>query len=94
MIHIQNINDNKCFEWRLFRYLHPADHHPARIRKAERLFGDKLDSEDIKFPIKIEDIHKIEKKLSTLVFLGYENKVKYPIYVSKYDLKKNTLIYY
>ena len=35
---------------------------------------------DIKFTVKTRDIHKIEKKNS---IFGYENKVKYPIYVSK-----------
>ena len=36
------------------------------------------------FPIKIRDIHKIEKKNSTgISVFGYENKEKYPIYVSK-----------
>ena len=38
----------------------------------------------IKFPVKIRDIHKIEKtnSIGTSVF-GYENKEKHPIYVSK-----------
>ena len=29
LINIQNIDDNECFKW--FLYLHPADHHLARI---------------------------------------------------------------
>ena len=58
--------------------LTPADHHPVRIRKVDRLFGDELDIEDVKFAVKIKDIHKIEKKnsISISVFV-YENKVKY-----------------
>ena len=35
-INIQNIIDNECVQWCLVRYLHPADHHPARIRKVEK----------------------------------------------------------
>ena len=39
---------------------------------------------DIKFPVKSRDIHKIEKRNSIgIIVFGYENKVKYPIYVSK-----------
>ena len=37
-----------------------------------------------KFPVKIRDIHKIEKKNSiSISVFGYENKEKHPIYVSK-----------
>ena len=70
MINIQHIDDNECFKCCFVKYLHPEDHYPATIRKVDRLFGDKLDFEDIKFPVKIKDIHKTEKRiLSTLVFL-------------------------
>ena len=37
-----------------------------------------------KFPVKIIDIHKIEKKNSIVISVfAYENKEKYSIYVSK-----------
>ena len=69
-INIQNSDDSKCFEWCLVRYLYPAGHHSARIRKIDKDFARKLDFKDINFPVKIRDIHKIEKKnLSALVFL-------------------------
>ena len=45
-----------------------------------------MDFEDIKFPVKIKDIHKFEIKqtiLLVLVFLVMKIKKKYPIYVSK-----------
>ena len=61
-INIQNIEDSKCFKWCLVRYLHPSDHNPARITIADKDFLKSLDFKDIKFPIKIRDIHKIEKK--------------------------------
>ena len=64
MIDIQNFIDNECFKWCLVRYLHPANHNPRRIKKADKLFGDELDLEDIKFPVKIKAIHKFEKKNS------------------------------
>ena len=43
----------------------------------------KLDFKDIKFPVKTRDIHRIEKKIISISVFGYENKEKYPIYVSK-----------
>ena len=48
MINIQNIDDNECFKWCLVRYLHPADHHLARIRKVDKLFWEEIDFEDLK----------------------------------------------
>ena len=64
MINIQNIDDNEFFKRCFARYLHLADHNPRRITKADRDFAKKkkLDFKDIKFPVKIRDIHKIEKK--------------------------------
>ena len=96
MINIQNIDDNQCFKWCIVRYVHPADHDPRRITKADKDFAKKLDFKDIKFPVKIRDIHKIEEKYSIgISVFGYENKEKFPIYVSKKNgVKKNKLIYY
>ena len=63
-------------------YLHPADHNPRRIRKADKDFSETLDFEEIRFPLKIRDFHKIERKncIDISVFC-YENKEKYTIYV-------------
>ena len=55
------MNDNEYLKWYTVRYLHPADHHPARITKISEILADELDFEDTKFPVKIKDIHKIEK---------------------------------
>ena len=62
MIDIQNIYDNKCFKYGLVRYLNPADHHSTRITKADRDFAKKLDFKEIKFPLKVRDVYKIEEK--------------------------------
>ena len=99
MINIQNIRDKKCFKRCLVRYLHHAHHHPARIRKADKDFAKKLDFKDIKFPVKIpvKTFKKLKKKNSiTISVFGYENKKKYPIYVSRKccEKKKDILIYY
>ena len=44
--------------------------------KADKDFAEKLDFKDIKFPVTIRDIHKIEKKriLLALVFLAIKIK--------------------
>ena len=39
--------------------LNPANHHPARITKANKDFAKTLNFKDINFPIKIRDIYKI-----------------------------------
>ena len=44
------------------RYLQSEDHHPARIRKIDEMFKGEFVFKDIRFPVKIRDIHKIEKK--------------------------------
>ena len=62
----------------MIRHLNPADHNPRRITKADKDFANKLDFKDIKFPVKIRDIDKIEKKNSIgISVFGYENKKKY-----------------
>ena len=63
LINIQNINDNECFKWCLVKHLHLANHNPARIRKFDRGFAKELDFKETKFPVKIRDHHKTEKKL-------------------------------
>ena len=57
-------------------YFHPADHHPARIIKADKTFVKELDFIVIKFQAKIRDIYKIKKKI---VYLVNETEVKLPI---------------
>ena len=61
LINIQNIDDTECFKWSIVRYLNPGNHHPARITKADKDFAKKLDFKDIKSPVKIRDIYKMEK---------------------------------
>ena len=43
LINIQNIDEHECFKRCLVRYLHPADHHPAGIRKVDKDFARQLD---------------------------------------------------
>ena len=63
MINVQNIDKNECFKWSIVRYLNLVNRNPARITKPDKEFAKKLDFEDIKFSVKIRDIHKIGKKI-------------------------------
>ena len=59
------------------RYLHPANHHSTIIRKRDEKLADKLHFEDIKFPVKIEDIQKVKKRNSLRISVfGYKNKIR------------------
>ena len=91
MINIQNIDDNGYFKWCLVKYLHPADHHSARFTKADKDFARKCDFQDIKYPLEIRDIHKIEIYIYIYItnsVFGYENKEKYLICVKKFCEKR------
>ena len=76
------------------RYLLAADHQPARVWKVDRMLEGELDIKDIKFPIKIRDIHKIEKKNYSIgiSILGYENKKSIHLMWQKNTFKKYVLI--
>ena len=84
MINIQNIGDNECFNWSIVKYLNHVDFNPVRITEVDTEFATRHNLKDIKFPVKIRDIYKIEKKISFDISVsGYENKEEHPIYVSK-----------
>ena len=67
----------------------------ARITKADKDFSKSLDFKDIKFPVKVRDINKIEKKnsigISALVMKIRKN---IQFMYQKNVVKKNMLIYY
>ena len=74
----------------MVRYLNPAQRNPRRITKADKDFAKRLDFKDIKFPVKIRDIHKTEKNNSiSISAFGYENQEKYPIHIQKKCCKEN-----
>ena len=68
----------------------------CRSKKAEDDFNKKFDFQDIIFPVKIDDIHKIEKKRipSTLVFLAMEITKNIQFMYQKPFAKKDMLIFY
>ena len=79
LVNVQNIDNNRCFKWCLARYLHPAEHNPKRITKADKDFAKKLDFKDVKFPVKVQrqslETAKFLKKNPICISVsGYENK--------------------
>ena len=82
LINIRNIDDNECFQWNIVRYLNPADCNQEELQKLIKNLLKSLIFKNMKFPVKIRDILKIEKKNSIgISIFGYENKEKHPIYV-------------
>ena len=68
----------------LVRQLHSEGHYRATTKKICKLFGEKLDFKEIKFPVKFTDIQKIEQKnFNCKSVFGYENKEKYMFCVSQ-----------
>ncbi|XP_068761891.1 uncharacterized protein [Montipora capricornis] len=94
LINMKN-EDNECFRWCHIRYSNPQAKYPQRIKKSDKAFIQNLDYQGIEFPVTIKQINKIEKqnKININVF-GYEEKQKYPIYVSKekYEDHMNLLL--
>ncbi|XP_068731100.1 uncharacterized protein [Montipora capricornis] len=83
LINMKN-EDNECFRWCHIRHLNPQDKDPQRIKKSDKAFIENLNYSGIEFPVTTKQYNKIEKQneININVF-GYENKQKYPIYVSK-----------
>ena len=83
LINMKN-EDNECFRWCHIRHLNPQDKYPQRIKKSDKSFIKNLNYSGIEFPVTTKQYNKIEKQneININVF-GYENKQKYPIYVSK-----------
>ena len=90
-LNIQNTDDNEYFKWFFVRYLNLADHDPRRIKKSNKDFAKRLDFKDIKFLVKIRDIHKIKKKNpSELVSLLMKIKKNIQSMYQKIIVKKKT----
>ena len=88
MINIQKIDDNECFKWCLVRYLIRTDRHPIISIKNAKYFAKRVDSKEIKFPVKTRDIYTIEKK-NSIGIRAFVIKTKYPNVVII-----NMLVYY
>ena len=96
LISIQNIDGNECLKCCLVRSVNLAGHNRIRITRADKDFARKLEFKDIKLLLKTRDIHKNEKKKKKKKIIGisifdYENKKRYPIYVSKKCSEENPI---
>ena len=94
LINLKN-DDDDCFRWCHIRYLNPQTKDPQRIKKSDKQYVSNLNYDGIEFPVATKHYNKIEKQneININVF-GYEDKQKYPIFVSKekYDKEMNLLL--
>lgn len=61
LINVKNLKDKECFRWCHLAHLSTTAKNPQRISKYKNKI-DTVDYEGIEFPVKIDDIPKIEKK--------------------------------
>ena len=52
-------NDNKCFLWCPVRYLNCNDKNPQRTSKKDKKISEKLNYNEIEFPVSKKDYSKI-----------------------------------
>ena len=61
IINMKN-NDDQCFKWCIARALNPIEKNPERIDKNLRKQAENFNWKNIKFPFRLSDIDKFEKK--------------------------------
>ena len=89
-VNIKSTDDKEFLKWCLVKNLHPVDKILARIRIINKDFSRELDFKLIKFSVKTRDIHEVEKKdCIRIIVFGYQNKEKFPFYVSKNTFKRH-----
>ena len=94
LINIKN-KDKKCFLWCHVRHINPSKEHPERIKKTDKKITEKLDYDEIEFPVQQKDFNIIEVKNTICInVFGYENGLVFPICVSyqKFDDSMDLLL--
>ena len=87
LINLKN-RDNQCFRWCHIRFLNKQKKDPNRIEIVDKEFIRNLDYNNINFPVKIKDCHKVELQNNINInIFGYEDRQPYPIYISKEKFK-------
>ena len=82
VINIKNKNQ-KCFLLFHVRHIDPSKEHPEWIKKTDKKVAEKLNYDEIEFPLQEKDFNKIEVKNNICINVsGYEDKLVFPIYVS------------
>ena len=64
LINIKN-KDKKCFLWCHVRHINLSKEHPERIKKTDKKIAEKLDYDEIEFPVQEKDFNKTEVKNNT-----------------------------
>ena len=60
VINIKN-EDEQCFKWCVTRALNPVEEHPERITKELKRQSERLNWDDLKFPVELKEIKNFEK---------------------------------
>ena len=82
LINIKN-KDKKCFLRYRVRHIYPSKEHPEKIKQNDEKVVEKLNYDEIEFPVQEKDFNKIEVKSNICInVFGYENKLVFRIYVS------------
>ena len=82
LINIKN-KDQKCFLWCHVRHINPSNEHPERIKTTDKKIAEKLDYDEIEFPVQEKDFSNIEVKNNICInVFGYENGLVFPIHDS------------
>lgn len=87
LINIVNNDDDECFRWYHVRHLKPKKQKANKITGSNRKIPETLDYRGIEFPVRVEDIPKIEKanKIRITVIMLKGEKTFFPRYTSKAD---------
>ena len=64
------------------RHINPTKKHPERIIKTDKKIEEKLDYDEIEFPVQENFFCKIEVKNNICIVFDYGNGLVFPIYVS------------
>ena len=65
LINLKN-EDNQCFKWCIARAMNPKEDHPERIDKALQTQAEKLNWDNITFPVDLKQIGRFEKQNPTV----------------------------
>ena len=68
-----------CHVWQI----NPSKEHQKELKKLTKKIAQKLDYDEIEFPVQEKDFNKFEGKNNICInVFGYENGMVFPIYVS------------
>ncbi|CAB4012236.1 uncharacterized transposon-derived [Paramuricea clavata] len=89
LINIENMDDNECFRWCHVRHLMSKAKRATKITRSDRKFAETLDYRGIDFPVRIDDIPKIERanEIRITVIMLRGEKTFFPRYTSKSNYK-------